>query len=334
MSGSSVQRSFSIGLFLSALLAAPAWAQCPASFYGSGSSTTFYTKGARGGAGTAGGPASPSPAGPSAPSPAGPSTPATPGAVPTPAGGVIPGAPTPLTPRSGPRRGMPLVFTHGATSKRLLEIDWEYPVYAPAEAPTEGLTAARPARRALSFDEAMSEITGEDTRPVLVLRECLSCRGTDLALLSREFANERTMLLTDWFHCVKLPATVSAKDHPFHALFPDHSHLFLAQADGKEMLRFDGRQSQRSLWKAMNKVLKANYKSSPERNVKALLKLLTQFDVVDAKQERLLRELDKELETKGPRTARFRKLKRELDALTEDRKELLAQERQRRKLAK
>ena len=227
-----------------------------------------------------------------------------------------------------------MVFTHGATSKKLLEIDWDYPVYVPAEVPAEGLTAARPVRRALSFEDAMSAIAGEDPRPVLVLRECLSCRGTDLALLSREFANERTMLLTDWFHCVKLPATVSAKDHPFHALFPDHSHLFLAQADGKELLRFDGRQSQRSLWKAMNKVLKANYQTSPERNVKDLLKLLSQFDVVDDKQARLLRELDEELETKGPKSARFRKLKRELDSVTKDRKELLAQEKRLRKLAK
>ncbi|MEC7583235.1 MAG: hypothetical protein VYE77_02875 [Planctomycetota bacterium] len=332
MSGSSLQRSFSFGLLLSALVAAPLWAQCPASYYQS--SAPSDPSGSRGGASSAGGPASPSPAGPSAPTPAGPASPRGPAAVPTPGGRGIPAAAAPITPRPGPRRGMPLVFTHGRTSKSLLEIDWDYPVYVPAKASTEGLTAARPARRALSFEDAMSAIAGDDPRPVLVLRECLACRGTDLALLSREFANERTMLLTDWFHCIKLPATVSAKDHPFHALFPDHSHLFLAQADGKELLRFDGRQSQRSLWKAMNQVLKANYKTSPERNVKALLKLLTQFDVVDEKHERLLRELDQELETKGPSSARFRKLKRELDSVTKDRKDLLAKEKQLRKLAK
>ncbi|MEC7583400.1 MAG: hypothetical protein VYE77_03720 [Planctomycetota bacterium] len=331
MSGSSLQQTFWCGLLLAAFVAAPAWAQCSSS---GPTRAPFDPNGARGGASTAGGPASPSPAGPSAPTPAGPGTPATPGAVPTPGGGGLPGMATPITPRSGPRRGMPLVFTHGATSKRLLEIDWKYPVYVAAQVATEDLTAARPVLPALSFDEAMREITGGDPRPVLVLRECLACRGTDLALLSREFASERTMLLTDWFHCIKLPAGVRATDHPFHALFPDHSHLFLAQADGKELQRFDDKQSQKTLWKAMNKVLKANYKASAERNVKALLKLLAQFDVVDEKQERLLRELDKELETNGPRTARFRKLKGELDALTEDRKELLAQERQLRELAR
>ncbi|MEC7583246.1 MAG: hypothetical protein VYE77_02930 [Planctomycetota bacterium] len=227
-----------------------------------------------------------------------------------------------------------MVFTHGATSKRLLDIDWDYPVYVPAEVQAEGLTAALPVRRALSFDEAMSEITGDDTRPVLVLRECLTCRGTDMALLSCQVANERTMLLTDWFHCIKLPATVSAKTHPFHALFPDDSHLFLAQADGEQLVRFDGKQSQQTLWHAMNKVLKANYKASAERNVKDLLKLLAQFDVVDERRQRLQRELDEELDANGPRSSRFGKLKREFDSVTEDREELLAQEKQLRKLTR
>ena len=246
----------------------------------------------------------------------------------------FPGTAAATGPRTGPRRGAPIVFTHGATSKRLLEIDWDYAVYVPPEVPAEGVTAARPVRRALSFDEAMRAVAAGDPRPVLVLRECLACRGSDLALLSREFANERTMLLANWFHCIKLPATVSAKDHPFHALFPDQSHLFLAQADGKELLRFDGRQSQRSLWKAMNKVLAANYKASPKRNVKALLKLLAQFDVVDARQIRLMRELDEELEANGPRSSRFRRLERALESATEDRAELLAQEKSLRKLGR
>jgi len=225
------------------------------------------------------------------------------------------------------------VFTHGATSKNMLQIDWDYPVHVPPPESDDNATRARPVRRALPLAEAMAAIIGKDRRPLLVLRECLACRGTDLALLSREFANERTILLTDWFHCVKLPANVAAADHPFHALFPNHSHLFLAKSDGTGIVRFDGRQAQQSLWKVMGKVLEQSYRGNPERSVKELLKLLVQFDIIDDKESRLLRECDEALETKGPQSSRFLKLKRELEAVNVERQKLLSQEKRLRSLA-
>ncbi|MGE3173018.1 MAG: hypothetical protein AB7O97_10375 [Planctomycetota bacterium] len=238
----------------------------------------------------------------------------------------------PAVGRAGGRRGAPLVFTHGETSKQLLEIDWDYPVYVPEEVESTGSTQAAPVRRALSIEEAMVSIAGDDRRPMLVLRECLQCQGTDLALLSREFANERTMLLTDWFHCVKIPANVSQADHPYHNLFPNHSHLFLATADGSVRVDFDGMQSQTSLWRAMGKMLRQSYDGSAETSVKGILKLLAQYDIVDEKEARLLKELDEELETRGAQSSRVRKLQEELKALGDQRADLLARERKLREL--
>ena len=52
-----------------------------------------------------------------------------------------------------------------------------------------------------------------------MLRECYLCKGSDVALLSRELNNDRTILLTNWFHCVKLPANTTAADHPVWVQF-------------------------------------------------------------------------------------------------------------------
>jgi hypothetical protein len=229
---------------------------------------------------------------------------------------------------------MPLVFTHGETSKKMLQIDWDHPVYAP-EAPKDGPgnTVATPHRGALPLEEALREIAGDDARPLLVLRECFLCQGTDLALLSREFANERTILLTSWFHCVKLPADVTKPDHPFHALFPDHSHLWLARPDGSDRYDFTGSQSQQQLWKAMGDLLRKTYQGNPSESVKELLKLLPQFDVIDDKETRLLKDLDGELETRGARSARVPALQAELKELGAERQKLLAREKELRALA-
>ena len=60
-------------------------------------------------------------------------------------------------------------------------------------------------KRTLPPEEAYAMLAGEDHRPLLVLRECMTCNGTDDALMTRKADNERTMLLSRWFHCVKLP---------------------------------------------------------------------------------------------------------------------------------
>ena len=66
---------------------------------------------------------------------------------------------------------------------------------------------------ALSREEAVKKIAGTDPRPLLVVRECNLCRGANHALLSHKLDNERTLLLTQWFHCVKLRPNVLDKNH-------------------------------------------------------------------------------------------------------------------------
>ncbi|MBK8099371.1 MAG: hypothetical protein IPK26_19865, partial [Planctomycetes bacterium] len=180
-------------------------------------------------------------------------------------------------------------------------------------------------------EEAFEVIAGDDRRPMLVLRECMSCQGSDIALLSREFANERTILLTNWFHCVKLPQNVSQADHPFHNLFPAHSHLFLALADGKQQIDFDGKQSQKQLWKVMSEMLVASYERNPEDAVSQMIKLLAQFDIVDEKEARLMKELDVELE-KNHKSPKIAKLQAEIADLAKEKAALTAKEKGLRKI--
>lgn len=237
--------------------------------------------------------------------------------------------PGPASPR-GQRgfRGTPLTFDRGRTSKEILEIDWDYPVYDPD---LDAVTTR--SRSALPKDEVFRELAGDDRRPLLVVRECMSCQGSDVALLSTRHDNERTMLLTGWFHCVKLPPHVVDPEHPFHNLFAaddkpssadDMAHLFLSRWDGSGRIDLDGTQSRSKLWKAMTKVLRRDYEGNPGRAVKELLKILNQFDRIDALEADLMDDLDRELERSGPDSPKIRKVQARLKALGEEHEALLA----------
>jgi hypothetical protein len=131
-------------------------------------------------------------------------------------------------------------------------------------------------KRALPLEEALARICRNDPRPLLVLRECVRCTGTEDALLMRMADNERTFLLSRWFHCVKLPPAVLEPDHPFHALFPGEkpAHVFVSRADGS--LRHDlvGTYSQVELWTAMKRVLASEYRDDPDRALGKLSRIL------------------------------------------------------------
>ena len=172
-----------------------------------------------------------------------------------------------------------MVFTRGRTAKKRLKIDWKVPVYI-AEQVQHTASAT-----VLTREEAFAFLRKDDKRPLLVLRECHACAGTDLALLSRATNNERTMLLTSWFQCVKLPSTVLRRDHALRNLFPATRppHLFFSTNDGKEVLTLPGNQTPSRVWKAMTKMLRKTYKGDSTKAVKQLLGMLEQFDKVDAK---------------------------------------------------
>jgi len=186
---------------------------------------------------------------------------------------------------------------------------------------------AKRARRALSREEALKYIAGKDPRPLLVLRECKTCNGTDDALLSRGVVdNEKTFLLARWFHCVKLPVAVLEPDHPFHNLFDgkDPEHMFLCAADGSSRLGLESERSRVELWGAMNQVLVANYQQGPEDVVKRMAKAIDRFDQMDTRVAELEKKLDKILETDGPESKKLKKVQDELLAAKQERAELFA----------
>lgn len=229
----------------------------------------------------------------------------------------------------GGARGAAMTFERQATAKERLKLQWDFPVYEPPQQQTTGTVAER-VRRALPRDEAFAAITGEDRRPLLVLRECGSCKGTDDALLDRRMSNEQTMLLARWFHCVKLPDSVLESDHPFHALFEGDAppHLFLCSADGSDVAAMTGQQTQSELWKSMLGVLRSNYEREPEAALKERNRLLNAFDTLDSRRGELQKRYSQELEKRGPKSAKLKAIQRDLDELAAERRELEERERQ------
>lgn len=194
---------------------------------------------------------------------------------------------------------------------------WNYPVHqlvnlaAPKE---DGGTVSKRVRRALDRQVAFFEISGKDRRPLLVLRECRLCNGTDDALLSRSGGNERTLIMTRWFNCVKLPIEVLDEDHPFAQLFPEKHppHLFVARWDGSEPLALRGDMSRSELTSHLYTMLSSEYQQPAEKTVKSIEKIISQYDVSDEKIARLEIAVDDEIEKNGPESRKLKKLFKQL----------------------
>lgn len=286
------------------------------------------------------GPSAPSPGGPSKPNPAGPSTPG-PGAPSAPApNGPTTGGPNaplagPTTPRSsGPRTGgIPISFERGATSKSRLRVDWVHPV--PPERAQTGTAAVGP----MPKDDALATLWGDgDDRPLLVLRECQLCAGSDGALLSRSLVNDKTMLLTKWFRAVRLPAHVAEAGHPFFNVFGSYGfedgwpHFFLLAHPGAAPVAFTGQQTQSQLWKGMFDVLGERYAKDPQKAVRKWLAVLDRYDTIDARERDLKDELLAVRAERGPESAKAKKLEKSIEALAKERAEVEAEEAQVRDL--
>lgn len=219
-------------------------------------------------------------------------------------------------------------FTRETTSKRRLKVRWDYPVYK-KEVKSENDTVALSVDRALPRDEAFAYLAGKDRRPMLVMRECHSCVGTEAALFNNSQDNDKTMLFAKWFHNVKLPPDVMRDDHPFRNVFPPASepcHLFLASADGSNYVPLSGAQSQSDLWTAMQDLLRKEYENDPERAVDDLMKLLTQYDRLDGLLRGLEERFDNELEKRGPKSPKLRRLNKEKTKLEKEKDSALAKD--------
>lgn len=187
-------------------------------------------------------------------------------------------------------------------------------MYTPPSVAAEGRTTSKALRSALSAEDAFAAIAGDDPRPLLVLRECFVCNGTDDALLSRGVDNEKTFLFSRWFHCVKLPPDVLGDDHPFRNLFPGGKaeHLFMATRDGSLRIPLESERSRTELWSSMVQVLSADYRSDPSRSVAEIQGLLDELDTVDQKIAELQTRMEELLETKGPGDKKLDKVQGQL----------------------
>lgn len=235
-----------------------------------------------------------------------------------------PGAGAPRAP-GGPK--LPTTeASRGESAKSVLKIAWEFPVYKEPERVTTG-SVAKAARRALALEDAVRYIAGNDPRPLLVLRECKVCNGTDDALLSKGADNERTFLLSTWFRCVKLPVDVLESNHPFYEMFghDDPEHLFVALADGSMKVKLESDTSRTELWDAMSRVLAAAYKDDAQAAVKAVQKTLDRMDVIDQRLLDLRTKRNELLETEGAASKKLAKVNLEIEEAKQEIAKLLAE---------
>jgi len=223
-----------------------------------------------------------------------------------------------------------------------LQIEWNYPLWKPAEKDqpdAPGTTVVAQIEHALPAAEAWKLTNDGDKRPLLVLRECERCKGTDHALINRELDNEQTLLLTRWFRCVKLPTNVLDEKHPLYKLFERSKpgepipHLFFCDPDGGNKAPLPGNQSQTELWEVMYGFLERCYQGDAKKTVKELRSLLGQFDRLDVQEIDARARIDKEIEKSGPASERLGKLEAELKKLTKEREDLKVREKKLRAMA-
>jgi hypothetical protein len=192
---------------------------------------------------------------------------------------------------------------------------WDYPVYDPEAGKVVEGTSSRAARKALTREEAVRFIAGDDPRPLLVLRECKVCNGTDEALLKGGIDNEKTFLMSAWFHCVKLPVDVMEENHPFHNLFVEDKpeHLFVCSVDGSNHKPLQSQTSRTELWSSMRDLIAVEYADKPDKPLKAITALLDKLDDADRRVRELSERRDEILEEDGPDSRKLPKLTKKLE---------------------
>lgn len=207
------------------------------------------------------------------------------------------------------------------------------------EARGDGRTVAQMARQRLPVEKAYELVTDGDKRPLLIMRECERCKGTDHALLSRSMSNEQTVLLTGWFRCVKLPPNILEEDHPLGNLFKKDKptdkvpHLFFVDPDGSHRTPLPGDQSQRVLWNTMFGYLERCYAGNAKKSLKELRKILDQYDRIDGLEQEVKVRIDREIEKKGLKSPKLKKLDKQMAKLAKERQKIRAKEQQLRALA-
>lgn len=209
---------------------------------------------------------------------------------------------------------MAIKFTRLSTSKEILDLDWHFPVahtFKETARDKNSGTSAVFVEQALPKAEAFFKINGEGNRkPLLILRECVLCKGSDHALFDRRLNNEKTKLLCQWFYCVKLPPKVLNKEHPFRKLFKQKHppHLFISTWDGQDIFEFSGLQTQTQLQKQLVKMIGRAYEKKPAPAIKSMLRFLSEFDKHDGMLQQFEGQKQAEMLRPKPRAAKLAKL--------------------------
>lgn len=201
-----------------------------------------------------------------------------------------------------------------ATSKKRLDIKWDHPVPGGEEV--------------LGFSAALDEIRGKDARPLIILRDCDSCKGRDDALLSRTLNNEKVLLLTHWFHCVKLDRRVVEEGHPYHSLFEGKNppHVIFTCWDGSKVIPLSGKQPQKQVWSSLTSIMKIDYKKDPNLAIKNWRKILNNFDSLDSQLKEFRAQLEKMELKYGPGSSKAKKLSAKIAKLDKERTKVIADE--------
>jgi hypothetical protein len=224
--------------------------------------------------------------------------------------------------------GLTLEVRRHDESRRLLAVKWDHPAVLDPRADAGGPTQSEQRLVALSREEALAKLTAKDPRPLVVLRECERCKGSDHALLSRSLDNERLQLLLNFFHCVKLRPNAIEAQHPFRKLFDAEkpAHLMILTPDGALASGFDGNQTPAELEKALLAALEAQGERGAAKAASELLKLLDRYDLLDMERKVAQEKLEAELESFGPATPRAKSFRQKLDAAQKQIKELRERE--------
>lgn len=207
-------------------------------------------------------------------------------------------------------------FTRQDTSKRRLKVRWNYP-----SAKDEEL---------LDLQGSIEELRGDDPRPLLIIRECGNCKGSDKALFNIRAKNEKARLMTRWFHCIKLPPYITDPSHRWHSLFTGKrpAHGLIVSWDGKKTVPLSGAQSQKTLHDAMVKILRTDYKRDPARNVSRWFQTLSHFDHLDVQKQNVTREIEAVVERHGPKAKKLKALQKKKGKIERQIAKALEQEKQ------
>lgn len=178
---------------------------------------------------------------------------------------------------------------------------------------------------ALEQAAAIKHLRGDDPRPLLILRDCEGCANKEGDLLKRSIEDERFILGTGWFHCVRLPHEVVEEDHVVSSLFQGSipPHVVLATWDAETIVPVN-RASAKELWGGMERVLRKDYKKNAGKAMKGLQRLLVDYDKIDGR----MAELEAQLAAKlaGGKERKAKKLQQELASLEKERAKLFEKE--------